>query len=64
MSAIEAAAPVRRKKTVTPKQPEANRRNAQKRTGPKTAEGKRRSFLNSLNYGFTPMHTDGSKLVS
>jgi len=35
----------------TPRQIEANRRNAQKSTGPKTAEGKQAVRLNSLRHG-------------
>src|SRR3974377_369274 len=37
----------------TPKQIEANRRNAQKSTGPKTEEGKDRVRLNGLKHGCT-----------
>lgn len=38
---------------VSEKQLEANRRNAQRSTGPKTAEGKERSSLNNLRHGLT-----------
>src|SRR4051812_40993261 len=37
----------------TQKQIEANRRNAQKSTGPKTEEGKSKSKFNSLKHGMT-----------
>lgn len=37
----------------TTKQAEANRRNAQKSTGPRTEEGKRASRLNALKHGLT-----------
>lgn len=38
------------------KQIEANRRNAQKSTGPKTQEGKLKSRLNSLKHGLGALH--------
>jgi hypothetical protein len=38
---------------ISEKQLEANRRNAQRSTGPKTAEGKERSSLNNLRHGLT-----------
>jgi hypothetical protein len=53
MSVADGVAPAHRKKTVTPKQLEANRRNARKCTGPKTVEGKQRSAMNSLKHGLT-----------
>jgi hypothetical protein len=37
----------------TPRQVEANRRNAQKSTGPRTQEGKERSRLNGVTHGMT-----------
>lgn len=37
----------------TDKQKEANKRNAQRSTGPKTAEGKRKSRLNAVKHGLT-----------
>src|SRR4051794_38841728 len=40
----------------TQKQIEANRRNAQKSTGPKTAEGKMKSRLNALEHGLGAIH--------
>lgn len=39
------------KRTVTPARLEANRRNALKSTGPRTAEGKSRSSLNAMKRG-------------
>ena len=38
-------------KKVSQKQIDANRRNAQKSTGPKTEEGKTKSAMNSVKYG-------------
>src|SRR3954454_5293020 len=40
----------------TQKQIEANRRNAQKSTGPKTEEGKMKSRLNALQHGLGAIH--------
>jgi hypothetical protein len=40
-----------RKSTMTPARLEANRRNAQKSTGPRTARGKSQSRLNGLRRG-------------
>ena len=41
----------RKPKTMSPAQIEANQRNAQKSTGPKTAEGRSKSKLNALKHG-------------
>ena len=41
----------RKPKTVSPAQIEANRRNAQKSTGPKTAQGRAKSKLNAFKHG-------------
>jgi hypothetical protein len=38
-------------KKISQKQIDANQRNAQKSTGPKTKEGKDKSAMNSLKYG-------------
>jgi hypothetical protein len=38
-------------KKVSQKKIDANRRNAQKSTGPKTKEGKAKSSMNSIKYG-------------
>jgi hypothetical protein len=46
-----------RHKRVTEKQLAANRANAQKSTGPKTDEGKRRCALNALRHGLTAQVT-------
>src|SRR4051794_29071829 len=40
----------------TAKQIEANRRNAQKSTGPKTEEGKSKSRINALEHGLGAIH--------
>src|SRR3954454_19007912 len=40
----------------TAKQIEANRRNSQKSTGPKTDEGKLKSRVNSLKHGLGAIH--------
>src|SRR5579883_2863088 len=40
-------------KMASPKQIEANRKNAQKSTGPKTAEGKMRVCMNAIKHGLT-----------
>src|SRR3954447_10341148 len=40
----------------TAKQIEANRRNAQKSTGPKTEDGKQRTRLNALKHGLGAIH--------
>jgi hypothetical protein len=39
------------KKTMTPKALEANRKNSQNSTGPRTVAGKKRASLNALKYG-------------
>ena len=43
---------LRKSPTLTPAQLTANRRNAQKSTGPRTARGKAQSRLNGLRHGF------------
>src|SRR3954466_5943205 len=43
-------------KMATAKQIEANRRNAEKSTGPKTEEGKSQSRLNALKHGLGAIH--------
>ena len=42
---------LRKSPTLTPARIEANRRNAQKSTGPRTARGKGQSRMNSLRTG-------------
>ena len=42
---------LRKSPTITEARLEANRRNARKSTGPRTAEGKARSRMNGLKYG-------------
>ena len=42
---------LRKSPTLTPARLEANRRNAQKSTGPRTARGKSQSRMNSLRTG-------------
>jgi len=44
--------PLRKSPTLTPARLEANRRNAQKSTGPRSARGKARSRLNGLKTGW------------
>jgi len=47
---------LRKSPTMTPARLQANRRNAQKSTGPRTARGKAQSRMNSLkNAGFSPL---------
>ncbi len=49
--------PLCKSPTVTPARIEANRRNAQKSTGPRTARGKAHSRLNRLKTGwYSPAH--------
>ena len=43
--------PIKTRK-VTPRMAEANRKNAQKSTGPRTPEGKQRVAYNALQHGF------------
>lgn len=47
-----------RKRTLTPLELAARRRNAQKSTGPRTPAGKFRSSLNSLKHGLCPFITE------
>src|SRR5436309_8484477 len=62
----EIAAESSRKRTVSSRKIEANRRNARKSTGPRTATGKKRVSRNALRHGFYSkwllvQHRDGNE---
>jgi hypothetical protein len=56
--------PLRKSFTLTPARIEANRRNAQKSTGPRTARGKVQSRMNGLrDGGRSPLYRDLSQAI-
>ena len=56
--------PLRKPFTVSPARIEANRRNAQKSTGPRTARGKVQSRMNGLrDGGRSPLYRDLSQAI-